>query len=60
MTRNRNPIVQLITRSRGSGAWKTLLLVVLVGILTVAHLLGAGQSFPTLVDFFAGAPEQSK
>ena len=69
MARERNPIVQLITRSRrklrpddpregwrsgGSGAWKTLLIVLLVGTLTVAHLLGAGQSFPTLVDFLRG------
>ena len=68
MARKRKSLVQLIARSRhrlrpddphgwrpgGSGAWKTLLVVILVGTLTVAHLLGAGQSFPTLVDFLRG------
>ena len=68
MARKRNPIFQWIRRIRyglrpddprgwragDSGAWKTLLIVLLVGTLTVAHLLGAGQSFPTLVDFLRG------
>jgi len=37
-----------------SGAWRTVLLVVLVGLLTAAHLMGLGRSFPTLVDFLGG------
>lgn len=47
--------------------WSTLVVLTLVGILTIAHLLGYGAYYPTLVDMLtggansaAGAPEASR
>lgn len=72
MASKQKPIVQLISTSRcklqpddlrfeppaRSKAWKLLLLVILVGVLTVGELLGFGSSFPTLVDFLNGSGNQ--